>query len=52
MNEVEAMVYETRRMLAAFVGSSQPLPPVIRPLLGGVMVAATLLGIHVGRSLW
>lgn len=52
MSEVEAAAYELRRLLAALIGTSEPPPGVVRPILCGVVVTAALVGVEVARHLW
>ena len=52
MSEVGAAVYELRRLLAAFLGRPQPPPELLRPLLGGAVLAAVLVGAEVVRRRW
>lgn len=50
--EIEAVLYERRRVLAALLGRADPPPGMLRPLLGGVAVSALLVGAEVVRRLW
>lgn len=49
MRELEAVVYETRRVLAAFIGSPDAPPAVVPPLLAGMAVGLLVVGAHVAR---
>lgn len=49
MNELEAAFYARRRLLAAMLGRTDPPPSVVRPLLGGALVTALLVGVEVVR---
>lgn len=50
-SEIEAALYERRRMLAALLGRAEPPPGVLRQLLGGVAVSVLLVGVEVVRRL-
>jgi len=51
VSEIEAAAYELRRLLAALIGTREPPPGVVRPMLGGVVVTAALVGVEVARHL-
>ncbi|SFC15240.1 hypothetical protein SAMN04487968_10476 [Nocardioides terrae] len=49
MSEIEAAVYEGRRLLAALLGRAEPPPGILGPLVGGVLATALLVGAEVVR---
>lgn len=52
MNEVEAACYERRRVLAVLLGSADPPPGILRPLVCGTVVSAVLVGVELSRPWW
>jgi hypothetical protein len=52
VSEIEAAGYARRRLVAAFLGRADPVPGVLRPLVGGLVASAALVGAEVVRRLW
>jgi hypothetical protein len=51
MREVAVALHARRRLVAALLGAPEP-PRVLRPLLGGVLLSALLVGATVLRHRW